>query len=113
MRIFVSGPYSAPTLAARTTNVRRAIRAATELMHKGHQPFLPHLSHYWDGQARVDGKPIEYERWMEYDFHWLRLCDAVLYLGPSPGACREVDLALELGIPVYHSVGKVPDAEGV
>jgi hypothetical protein len=40
----------------------------------------------------------------------LQLCDAVLRLeGASKGADNDVKLAQERGIPVYYSLGKVPN----
>lgn len=60
-------------------------------------PFCPHYSVYADTVA-----PMDNEDWMQYDFDVIRHCDAVYRMpGDSEGADREVELALELGLPVF------------
>jgi len=109
MRIFVAGPYSG-TVEEAHTNVRAAMAEATELMHRGHEPFVPHLSHYWHLQMVDEGAPCSYERWMRWTCAWLRQCEALFFLGSSPGADRERALAEELGLPIYTSLKEVPNA---
>jgi hypothetical protein len=109
MLIFVCGPYTAGSRVAEEENVQRALRVATSLFIRGHQPFVPHLSHFWHHLAAANGTHIPYERWMAYTLAWLRKCDAVLYLGPSPGADREVALARTLGLTIYTDPDDVPD----
>ena len=97
MRVYIAGPYTKPDPQQNTLN---AIKAADEVLAKGHTPFLPHLFHYWEA---VSPKP--YQVWTAMDMEWLELCDAVLRLpGESPGTDAEVELANELGIPVYERV---------
>jgi len=44
----------------------------------------------------------------QWDFAWLRRCDAILRLpGHSPGADREMAAAAEQGIPAFGSVDAV------
>ena len=112
MRVFVCSPYSAPLPETRIRNVHRSLEAAVLLIQRGHQPFAPLVSHYIDRLASGLGVPIPYSRWMEWSLCWLATCDAVLVLGSSPGADREVARALELGIPVYDRVEDVPEAAG-
>ena len=100
MRIYIAAPYSAPSLDARCANMRKAQRAAIELIRAGHTPYCPHLTRYLDVEAKAIGQPIDYEEWMAYDREWLRLCDAVLCLGRSPGADRECELARAMGLPI-------------
>lgn len=109
MRIFVCSPYSAPLPETRIRNVHRSLEAAVLLIHKGHEPFAPLTSHYIDRLSHTLGTPITYERWMAWSLCWLAQCDAMLVLGASPGADREVARALELGIPVYDRVEDVPE----
>ncbi len=110
MRVFICSPYSAPLPSTRAANVARSLVAAAQLIRKGHQPFAPLTAHYIDIVAATSGMPISYERWMEFSLAWLEVCHAVLVLGSSPGADREVARALELGIPVYDRIEDVPDA---
>lgn len=99
MRVFVSGPYSAPDPERVLLNVQKAIDAGNRLIDAGLWPHVPHLMHYMhERQARP------YEAWLALDMAWLAKCDAVLRLpGDSPGADREVARARELGLPVYAS----------
>jgi len=69
MKIYIAGPYSG---GDPITNVRRAIRVADALAALGHIPFVPHLTHFWHQIS-----PHRYEFWLDYDMHWLELCDAV------------------------------------
>jgi len=100
--VYVAGPYSKGDVM---DNIHRAIRAANWLMDAGYTPFVPHLTGIWH---LVTPKP--YWAWLEYDNKWLRKCDAVLRLdGESSGADKEVELALELGIPVYYDLLAFPE----
>lgn len=105
MLVYVAGPYSAPTEEGRIANTEAAMRAGYEVLRRGHAPIIPHLSHFFDlWHEQVFGHREEGEFYMQWDFAMLRKCDALLFLGPSPGANREVALANELGIPVLTSV---------
>jgi len=92
MRIYLSAPYSSGKL--RWTE--RMLALGSALLDRGHAPFVPHLTHFWDYVH-----PQSYETWLAYDLEWLRQCDLVIRLeGHSPGADREVEEALRCGIPV-------------
>jgi hypothetical protein len=101
MKIYIAGAYSKGDVAQ---NVRDAIQAGDYVSRFGHFPFIPHLSHFWHMLA-----PHEYEFWMKQDEVWLRQCDAVLRIdGESAGADKEVEIAKEIGLPIYHSVFEIP-----
>jgi hypothetical protein len=101
MRVYVAGPYT----SCPQGNTHLAMIAGNELLEKGHIPFIPHLSHYWD-----EIFPHHYEVWMKIDFAFVEVCEAMLRLpGQSSGADREVALAEKLGIPVYYSIEEVPN----
>lgn len=103
MRVYVAGPYSADPVG----DTARAIEAGNALLDAGHEPFVPHLAHYWDRLHTQRG----YEDWMRLDLAWLRAAEVVLRLpGVSAGADRECALACELGIPVVHEVSEVHSA---
>lgn len=104
MRIYLAGPI---TRGDQFANVATAIREATKLLEAGHQPFVPHLSCLWHMIAQVD-----YERWMEWDFAWIEVCEALVRLpGPSTGSDREVLFAIKRGIPVYFGVDEFLEHE--
>ena len=96
-RIYIAGPIAK---GDQFLNVRAAIDAATALLNKGAQPFVPHLSFSWHMVAAV-----AYERWMEWDLAWIEACHALLRLpGESPGADREVAFARGRGLPVFLKI---------
>jgi hypothetical protein len=96
MRVYIAAPYSSDPIS----NTVRAMEAAHALLDAGFHPFVPHLSHFLEKHRH---RP--YRDWMDLDFAWLRVSEAVLRLpGESPGADEEVTLARALGIPVFESV---------
>ncbi len=100
MRVFISAPYS---IGDQVLNVRNAILAGEELLSKGYDPYIPHLTHFWHLLC-----PHEPQVWYDLDNAFLPLCDCLLRLpGESVGADNEVKLAEELGLPVYYSVENV------
>lgn len=111
MKIYVAGPYTATGPVEGQRNVDRAMAAGIVLIQRGHQPFVPHLTHYLDRYAWGLGVVLGYEEWMTYNRVWLAQCDALLYLAPSPGADRERAYAAELGLPIYDTLEQVPVAE--
>lgn len=104
MRIYVAGPYSAPSEREREMNTRRAIEAGLALFKLGHTPFIPHLTHYVDLHAHRTGVVMTWDDYIRLDLEWLDLCDALLYLGPSKGADLELQHALKRGKRVFRSL---------
>lgn len=97
--VYVAGPISPDPLG----HTRRALDAGSELMAAGIAPFVPHLACLWQVVY-----PRSYEDWMRWDAEWIRRCDALLRLpGASPGADREMLLAMELGIPIFTLVSQI------
>src|SRR6185295_18408725 len=88
-----------PALVER--NVLNACEAAAKFVQAGLCPLVPHLSHYVDLCCT---EIVPYEVWMQQTLAWVEVCDALLYLGQSPGADRELARARELGIPIFSSV---------
>lgn len=100
MKVYIASPY---TLGDVAVNVKRQIDVADELMNNGFTPFVPLLSHF---QHMVHPRP--YNDWLINGMEWVKSCDCVLRLdGKSPGADKEVALANEIGIPVYHSIAEL------
>lgn len=96
-RIFVSGPYTKGDVAI---NVKNAIDTSNTLIDMGFAPFCPHLTHFLHMH-----KAQEYEKWLEIDVAFLKICDAVLRIpGESNGADLEIKSALELNIPVFYNI---------
>lgn len=97
MRVYVSGPYTQGNV---NTNVRRAMDAGALILDAGHEPFVPHLCHFWDVTC-----PRSYDQWLRWCLSWVEVCDVLLRLpGASSGADREVARARELGIPMFEDL---------
>jgi nucleoside 2-deoxyribosyltransferase len=93
IRVYLAGPYS---VGNKEANIVKALVYAEHLTRKGFLVYVPHLSHFWDLEYPHDAK-----FWLEYDEHWLAVCDCVLRIpGESVGADREMKFAINRGIPV-------------
>lgn len=102
MIIYISAPY---TIGRVNENIHRACIASDEILKKGHIPYIPHLNHLWDLIS-----PKDYHTWLRIDIAILERCDAVLRLdGESKGADLEVETAKRYCMPVYYSIGEVPN----
>lgn len=110
MKVYVAGPYTAATKEAQEDNVWRAVRAAAALLLKGHNPFVPHYSHYPHHLLLEEFQTeIAYERWLELDNEWLDLCEALYLIGPSQGANAELIRAASAGKIIWTSMDQVPE----
>lgn len=112
-KLYIAGPYTAPTLEETEQNVLDAIDAGIEVYRRGWIPFIPHLSHYVALRNAEHplrhGIRLEYEDYIAMDDVWLYACDAFLYLNPSPGADRELLLAATRpGMPIYCHTDQIP-----
>jgi hypothetical protein len=96
-KIYVAGPYSNGDVAV---NVRNAFQAANDLAELGFAPFVPHYTHFWHLIF-----PHDYEFWLMLDREFIPLCDAILRIpGDSNGADKEVEYAVEIGIPIFYDI---------
>ena len=114
--ILIAGPYRSgtggdPALIAR--NLERLEEAAAPIHRLGHVPMigewvaLPILRGMRDTDAA--GGDVMYET----AHRLLQHCDAVLRLpGESAGADKDVEIALERGLPVYRSIDEIPAHQG-
>lgn len=113
LKIYIAGPYSSDDPMLVQFNVETAMKAAINIYKKGHYPYCPHLTHYVHSWAlRVLGESLEYEQWMSWDSVWVTACDAILHLGHSKGADRELAQAEAEGKIIFLSVAEVPVATG-
>lgn len=112
--ILIAGPYRSgtdgePALIAR--NLARLEEAAGPIFRLGHVPMigewvaLPVLRTLDPVDAGEGDVMYETARRL------LQHCDAVLRLpGESSGADKDVEIAQELGLPVYRSLDEIPSA---
>jgi len=109
LKVYVAGPLTAETEAKKLDNTYAALMAGLKVWERGHDPYIPHLTTYVElvtRESRIG--PQTWEHWLQWDLPWLRACDAVLFLGHSPGADRELVEARKLGIPVFDKVEDLP-----
>jgi hypothetical protein len=89
-------------------NVQVAIRAAIEILKLGHSPFCPHLSHYIHLETET---PFTPEVYYKLDLDFLAECNALLFLGSSPGADAELEEARRRRLQIFYSIDEIPQAE--
>lgn len=102
-RVYIAGPISRGILA---DNIRQATEAGVRLLKAGYAPLVPHLTCYMGGpNPEVLPHDTVAQDWYDMDLPWVAVSHAVLRLpGESVGADKEVYLANELNIPVYHNL---------
>jgi len=83
LKVYIAGPYTGDSEQETLENVELAIFIAERLLLLGHQPFIPHLYHYWHEVYHHS-----YRQWMQLRLSWLKECDAMVC---PPGDSREVD----------------------
>ena len=108
LKIYIAAPYSADTEEEQIKNTEVVIDAALTLFQKGHFPYIPHLTHWVDKRAKETEIAMEYEDYMKWHRPWLEACDAFLYLNSSKGTDLELQIAKDLGKPIFYSVDEVP-----
>jgi hypothetical protein len=100
MRIYLASPISSNPEAILWV----ALENPNQIIDKGHNPYIPNLMYYLE-----ERKEREYETWMTLDEEWLVTCEAVYRIpGESPGADREMKLAVDLGLLV---IGHLDDLD--
>lgn len=109
--IYVAGPYSGSSREEIDQNVNRAIDVGIEIFNKGHFPYVPHLTDLIDKRAKEVGREMSWSDFMEWDSPWLRVCDALMFIGPSKGANMELEDAKHLGKTIFYSISDVPVLE--
>jgi nucleoside 2-deoxyribosyltransferase len=104
--IYVAGAYSADNVISVLDNIREGTRVGVELMLAGYAPFVPWLDHQFQFYLR-EGEALTVDDYYEYSIAWLEKADALLVLPNSEhskGTQREIARAIELGIPVCHTL---------
>lgn len=106
-KVYIAGPISTGDQLA---NVNAALQVWSELLRAGFVPFCPH----WSAIQHIHNPELDHAAWLEYDFHWVEACDAVLRMpGYSKGADAEEEHAKALGIPVFYYDDGFPLREAI
>lgn len=102
--VYIAGPYRAPTEYGVLLNIQRAERLALKVWMAGAACICPHKNTAFFGGAAHDNV------WLDGDKEMVRRCDAVVCTDAwqsSVGASGEVQLARELGIPVFEDFSQL------
>lgn len=105
-RVYLAGSYSADNVISILDNIRKGIRAGTEVLLAGYAPFTPWLDYHYNLSLR-DGEKLTVEDFYRYSLSWLEVSEAVLVLPDSEnsnGTRQEIEAAKKLGIPIFYSL---------
>lgn len=108
MRVYIAGPYVPKNCSLHDAsrqaqmNVDKAVSAFHKLKALGHEPFVPHLSHY----LHLAG-PLDYaEWWYGYDMTFLDNWAEAIYMldgwEHSHGSKSELERAIINGLVVMY-----------
>ena len=105
MLVYIAGPL---TVGDVDQNIKNAFACATDLLSKGFNVHIPHLTmyleRYWQ-EPGVMGLDFEYDDWLDMDYAILKRCDVLYRMeGESVGADREVAFAMGAKIPVFDDI---------
>lgn len=104
-RVYIAGPISNGSLSL---NISSAVTVAKSLIKHGYSPLTPHLTCYLNGSPPAAAVEFASEVWYEVDLSWVAVANAVLRLpGESKGADMEVEVAKDLGIPVFENLDRL------
>lgn len=110
--ILIAGPYRSgtggdPALIAQ--NLERLEAAAAPIHRLGHVPMIGEWVALPILRGMDEEESAQGDVMYETARRLLQHCDAVLRLpGESSGADKDVEIALERGLPVYRSIEEIP-----
>lgn len=102
-KVYVAGAYSSDNVLGVLDNIRKGIRASTEIFLAGYAPFCPHLDHLFNLQLR-ENETLTVQNFYDYSIEWLKVSDIMVVLPGwenSDGTKKEIEIAESLNIPVY------------
>lgn len=102
--IYIAGPFRGKDHYEIKRNVDRAEELALQVWRSGHAAICPHLN----TQNFQDAAPDEV--WLKGDIEIMLRCDAVLTTPDwerSSGARKEIEIANQKAIPVFHTLAEL------
>jgi nucleoside 2-deoxyribosyltransferase len=105
-RVYIAGAMSSTHPLVFLENLRKGMRLSTEAILAGYSVFSPFIDFQLFFQLR-DGESIPVSAIKESSLDWMEVADAVLLVPgweESEGTKAELNLASELGIPVFDSL---------
>ena len=113
IRVFVSGKYTDDTKEKIQAHVEKAKQAGITLMKLGYYPYVPHTMYgFWDEEH----PELTWDVVMMNTVAWLCQSDCILMLPSSEwskGAEIELNEAVCLNIPIFHSIEKIKQHYGI
>jgi len=107
-RIYVSGPISTDDPDAYLRNHQLGQLIGRTLEDKGHIVFTPH-NYVVRGPDGVRVSPSKYEALLALDLSIVKLWATALFrIDASPGADRELEIATDRKLKIYHTLESVP-----
>lgn len=105
IRVYVAGAYSANNVVAVLLNIRRGIRASTELFMDGYAPFCPWFDMHFilAAQENEEKAVTDKKKFYDYCLVFVDVCQAMLVISDAPGVRDEEARARELGIPIFYN----------
>jgi hypothetical protein len=103
-RVYVAGKYSADNVIDVLSNIRNGVDFAANVLIDGYAVFCPHLDHHF--AISMWGDDITKKMYQDNSMAWLEVSDAVFVMPDSEkshGVQREIERAMELGIPVVRT----------
>jgi len=106
MLIYIICPYSGKTLAETFNNVISAVKAAEWVWERGHTPIIPHLT--WLVE-HISGR-FNRRAFLQWSIELLTTAHAVFLIreDKSEGVQFELQVARELGIPIFTEASQIP-----
>jgi hypothetical protein len=104
--VYLASPYGHPSARVREDRFYDAVKAAGNLMLKGHHVFAP-IVHSHPIAENVLAIPNTHDFWLKQDFALLRYASTLVVLmlpgwQESVGVKAEIDRAGVLGIPIEY-----------
>lgn len=103
-RVYVAGAYNASNIVDALENMRKGMRASTEVFLAGFAPFVPWFDYHFNLMLQ-EGEKLTIQDYYNYSIAWLKVSDIMLVVEGwenSKGTKKEIEVAKEIGIPIYY-----------
>ena len=101
--VYVAGAYSSDNLITLLDNMRKGMNLSHDILKAGYAPFVP----WFDYHFSLISNDMTIDDYYNYTLEWLSRADAMILVPGyenSVGTANEIDLAKELGIPIFNDI---------